>query len=72
MGGRISGGSSNIKILINEIEEHKAAKNPHNITLDTTGVICGDPPKGKCKVTNLFVDPSTGRLEVEYEDEPVS
>jgi hypothetical protein len=29
------------------------------------------PPTGKFKVTNLFVDPSTGRLTVEYDDEPV-
>lgn len=29
------------------------------------------PPTGKCVVTNLFVDPDTGRLIVEYEDESV-
>ena len=29
-----------------------------------------DPPEGKYKVKNLFVDPSTGKLEVEYEDIP--
>ena len=29
-----------------------------------------NPPKGKCKVTNLFVDPETGRLEVEWNDIP--
>ena len=29
-----------------------------------------NPPAGKCKVTNLFVDPATGRLEVEWDDTP--
>jgi len=29
-----------------------------------------NPPKGKCKVTNLYVDPETGRLEVEWDDIP--
>jgi len=29
-----------------------------------------NPPKGMCKVTNLFVDPETGRLEVEWDDIP--
>ncbi len=27
------------------------------------------PPVGKYKVTNLFVDPETGRLTVVYDDE---
>jgi hypothetical protein len=30
-----------------------------------------DPPVGKYRVNNLFVDPETGKLEVEYEDTPV-
>jgi len=29
------------------------------------------PPQGKNKVTNLFVDPETGKLEVEYDDAPI-
>jgi len=28
------------------------------------------PPQGKCKVTNLYVDPDTGKLVVEYSDIP--
>ena len=28
-------------------------------------------PPGKCKVTNLYVDPDTGRLVVEYNDTPM-
>lgn len=30
-----------------------------------------DPTQGKYKVKNLYVDPDTGRLTVEYEDTPV-
>jgi len=30
--------------------------------------IRSDPPAGKYKVTNLYVDPATGHLEVEYDD----
>lgn len=26
------------------------------------------PPAGKCRVTNLYVDSSTGKLVVEYDD----
>ena len=29
------------------------------------------PPVDKYKVKNLFVDPETGKLEVEYDDTPV-
>lgn len=29
-----------------------------------------NPPSGMCAVTNLFVDPETGKLEVEYNDIP--
>lgn len=29
------------------------------------------PPKGKSEVENLYVDPSTAKLTVEYEDTPV-
>lgn len=36
-----------------------------------TRVIENDPPSGKCRVTNLFVDPDTDRLIVEYDDTPV-
>ena len=30
-----------------------------------------NPPTGKYKVTNLWVDPLTGKLTVEYDDTPV-
>lgn len=29
------------------------------------------PPTGKCRVTNIFVDPGTGKLVVQYDDTPV-
>ena len=36
---------------------------------DTT--ITTMPPSGKYKVINLWVDPATGKLTVEYENTPV-
>jgi hypothetical protein len=38
---------------------------------EVTGVEA-TPPVGKCRVTNLYVDPSTGRLTVEWDDQPVT
>jgi len=35
-----------------------------------TGPPMSVPPQGKCKVTNLYVDPDTGKLVVEYSDIP--
>ena len=29
------------------------------------------PPKGKYQVTNLYVDPDTGKLVIEYDNTPV-
>ena len=29
-----------------------------------------DPPTGKYKVINLYVDPATGKLIIEYDDIP--
>ncbi len=29
------------------------------------------PPSGKCKVVNIYVDPDTGKLVIEYEEIPV-
>ncbi len=29
-----------------------------------------NPPSGKCKVTNFYVDPATGKLVVEYDNNP--
>lgn len=34
-------------------------------------VLISQPPSGKCKVTNIYVDPATGKLVVKYEDIPV-
>lgn len=34
------------------------------------GGIESSPPSGKYRVTNLFVDPATGRLTVQYDDTP--
>ena len=30
-----------------------------------------DPPDGTYKVTNIYVNPATGKLTVEYEDTPI-
>lgn len=35
------------------------------------GYLPSNPPSGKCVVTNLFVDPQTGKLAVEYENMPL-
>ena len=32
--------------------------------------IPSNPPTGKCKVLNIYVDPDTGKLVIEYEDTP--
>lgn len=32
-------------------------------------ILC-DPPVDKCYVTNVYVDPETGKLNVEYDDIP--
>ena len=39
--------------------------------LEATNVIISDPPSGKCKVTNIYVDLDTGKLTVQYDDTPV-
>ena len=28
------------------------------------------PPQGKCKIVNMYVDPSTGKVVVQYDDTP--
>ncbi len=30
-----------------------------------------DPPSGKCRVVNVYIDPATGRVIVEYDDVPI-
>lgn len=42
------------------------------INLKGTDSIASEAPVGYCKVTNFFVNPSTGRLVVEYDDTPVT
>ena len=51
---------NNRELIVNvNIEEVKEA-----------GGLDSAPPIGKYTVTNLFVEPSTGRLTVEYDDTP--
>jgi len=53
---------NNRELVVNvEVEEVK----------EITGIETA-PPTGKYRVTNLFVDPDTGRFTVEYDDEPVT
>jgi len=33
--------------------------------------IPSNPPSGKCKVVNIYVDPGTGKTVVEYDNTPV-
>ncbi len=35
-----------------------------------TTIVLSVPPSGKCCVTNLYVDPETGKLVVEYDNVP--
>jgi len=37
---------------------------------ELNGVVFSDPPTGKFKVTNLYVEPTTGKLVVKYDDTP--
>jgi len=37
--------------------------------LEVSGVP-SSPPSGKCRVINLYVDPATGKLVVEWDDIP--
>ena len=37
---------------------------------ESSVVIVSVPPNGKYKVTNIYVDPDTGRTVVEYDDTP--
>ena len=39
--------------------------------LEAVNVIISDPPSGKYRVINLYVDPDTGKLTVKYDDTPV-
>ena len=41
-------------------------------TVQTADGLAVNTPAGKCQVVNLYVDPSTGRLVVEYDDQPVT
>ena len=41
----------------------------HESTISPGGVT-SNPPSGKYKVTNIYVDPVTGKLTVQYDDTP--
>jgi len=41
------------------------------INLKGADSIASEAPAGKYKVTNMYVDPATGTLTVEYDDTPV-
>ena len=46
-----------------------------NVNVEEVQEIVGintTPPTDKYRVVNLYVDPSTGRLVVEYDDTPVT
>jgi hypothetical protein len=34
-------------------------------------LLVSNPPNGKCKVTNIYVDPDTEKTVIEYDDVPV-
>jgi hypothetical protein len=35
------------------------------------GVLISKPPAGKCKITNIYIDPETEKTVIEYDDIPV-
>lgn len=37
----------------------------------TISILNSNPPVGKCKVTNIYVDQNTGKLVISYDDQPV-
>jgi hypothetical protein len=39
---------------------------------DSTESNIFDAPIGKCKVLKIYVNPNTGKLEIEYDSTPVS
>jgi len=46
-----------------------------NVNVEEVTEVSGvntSPPTDKYRVTNLYVDPTTGRLVVEYDDTPVT
>ena len=50
----------------------KAVNVVEAITNYVDGVaLISNPPSGKCKVTNIYVDPVTGKTVIEYENVPV-
>ena len=36
----------------------------------TVDMIASKPPTGTCKVINLYINPTTGKMVVEYDDTP--
>jgi len=43
-----------------------------NVTINTQGEGIGSkPPLGKYKITNLYVDPNSGKQITEYDDTPM-
>ena len=60
---------------MNEIRLSQSLISTSNVTFgtveDSDGLIGSNPPTGKCKVTNFYVDIVTGKFIVEYNDVPV-
>ena len=46
-----------------------------NVSVDEVTEVTGIttiPPVGKYRITNIYVDPDTGRVNIEYDDTPVT
>ena len=41
------------------------------VSTPVTNFVLSSPPSGYCKVKNLYVDPGTGKVVVEYDDTPI-
>jgi len=53
------------------IETLKTGSTPSQPKEEKGFVLVSIPPKGKCAVMNIYVDPDTGKLVVEYNDDPL-
>jgi len=57
--------------VISEEQLPIAYEEPTSPPSAEVNLIVSEPPLGKCKVSNIFVDPSNGKLTVEYDDTPI-
>lgn len=55
-------------IINDDSEDSSGVWSAKKVKEVTDKKVSSDPPKGKHKTTNTFVDPATGRLVIEFDD----